>query len=417
MAFASIQGRLAPLITPNLRWYWLNAIVSAFGDSVTTIALTLMVLLETGSLSLMATMSIVVIVPGIIFGILSATWVDRWDARRVIVVSQIARALLILGLVYADVSDHLWIAFVLAACQSLVGTFDDPARARMIQTITDDATRLCVNSLTSSGVMIAVVARHNCRRRSRRRAGCLLARICRQQHRVPDRSRSHLSYPWQLCIDASSYGYRERGVAILGRCLGGSPSDPLLTGPVRGSHGASAANLGLGAATIMLTPLIVDVLHVQPAWFGVVEGAQTAAAILVSLAIGVYGSMLDPRRLIVICMIMTGIVASGIGLTVNIWTLLTAMFLVGITITPLGACFGTLLQTHAPKAMIGRVATTMSTCIQTSSVASMAIARILGDAIGVRPVFWLAGIICVIAGILAGVLFRHRAVPPQAGAG
>src|SRR5690606_3431231 len=52
---------------------------------------------------------------------------------------------------------------------------------------------------------------------------------------------------------------------------------------------ASVANLGLGAATIMLTPFIVDVLGVQPAWFGLVEGAQSSSAILISLAIGVYG--------------------------------------------------------------------------------------------------------------------------------
>jgi len=62
---------------------------------------------------------------------------------------------LILGLVYVDLGHQIGFAFVLAFFQSLVGTFDDPAGVRLIRTMTDEATRLSVNSLTSSGTMIA----------------------------------------------------------------------------------------------------------------------------------------------------------------------------------------------------------------------------------------------------------------------
>jgi MFS family permease len=412
MAAASIRGRLAPLNTPNLRWYWLNAAISAFGDSVTSIALTLMVLLTTGSLSLMAMMSIAVIVPGIVFGIISATWVDRWNAQRVIVVSQVLRALVILGLVYVDLGDQLWLAFVLAACQSIIGTFDDPARARLIQTITDHETRLSVNSLTSSGVLIA---------------GMLGTTVGGGLVGLMD-----VFWP-AFVINSATFFLGAWAVSHITGDFSPAPStdgsgnepprfrDNVLEGIQAMRHSpvlsavvltASVANLGLGAATIMLTPLIVDILRAQPAWFGVIEGAQSVAAILVSLIIGVYGNALDPKRLIVFCMIATGVVVSGIGLVVNIWTVLAAMFLIGITITPLGASFGTLLQTHAPKAMIGRVAAAMNTCIQASTVASMAGAGILGDVIGVRPVFWFGGIGCVVAGLVAAGLFRNASDVP-----
>lgn len=405
MAVATIRGRLAPLNTPNLRWYWLNAVASAFGDSVTNIALTLMVLRETGSLSLMATMSIVVIVPGIVFGILSATWVDRWNAQRVIVVSQCLRAVLILGLVYVDLGHHLWFAFVLAACQSLVGTFDDPARARLIRTITDDETRLSVNSLTSSGVMIASILGTT--------AGGTLAGaldffwpafvVSSITFLVGAWAISHIRGDFDAALLPNSRGEESYFLDDVREGISVIRQSPVLLAVV---ITASVANLGLGAATIMLTPLIVDVLHAQPAWFGAVEGAQSTSAIMISLVIGVFGRTLDPRRLIVACMVSTGMVVAMIGLTVNIWSLLAAMFIVGITITPVGASIGTLLQTHAPVAMIGRVAAAMNTCIQTFSVASMAIAGVLGDAIGVRPVFWMAGAVCVVAGLLVGILFQ-----------
>ncbi len=91
----------------SVRWYWTNTVVSAFGDSLTSVALLLLVLRETGSLSMMAGMSIVIAISGIVFGVLSAVRVDRWDAKRVVVLSQCVRAILILGLVYVDLrSSH-----------------------------------------------------------------------------------------------------------------------------------------------------------------------------------------------------------------------------------------------------------------------------------------------------------------------
>jgi len=408
MVFAAIRGRLAPLNTPNLRRYWLNAVISAFGDSVTSIALMLMVLQRTGSISLMATMSIVVSVPGIVFGLVNATWVDRWNAQRVIVRSQLLRALLILGLVYVDLGNQLWMAFVLAACQSLVGTFDDPARGRMVAMLTTTETRLSVNSLTSSGVMVAGMLGTTV-------GGLLVGTGGRYWPAFAIDSVTFVAGAAALTGIAGNFDPSTQSPhsgKVWGRL-----ADDVLEGitAIRRSPvlvavlwAASASTIGLSAATIMLTPLIVDVLYLQPAWFGAIEATQASSAIAIALAIGVFGRSLDPKRLVALGMMATGLVIGLIGSAVDVWTLLISMFLVGISITPVSSGYSTLLQTYAPRAMIGRIAATMNTLVQTFSIAAMAGAGLLGDAVGVRSVFWIAGGVCAFAGVWSGALFRKE---------
>jgi MFS family permease len=122
----------------------------------------------------------------------------------------------------------------------------------------------------------------------------------------------------------------------------------------------------------------------------------------------VVGAAIDPKLVVVVGMIATGAIICGIGMTIDIWTLLIAMFLVGLAITPVGSGYGTLLQTNAPAPMIGRVAATMNTLIQTFRIVAMAGAGILGDVFGVRPVFLASGGVCILAGMLASLLFRRE---------
>lgn len=408
MAFTAIRGRLAPLNTPNLRRYWLNAVISAFGDSVTSIALMLMVLQRTGSISLMATMSIVVAVPGVVVGLVNATWVDRWNAQRVIVRSQLVRSLLILGLVYVDLGSYLWIAFVLAGCQSLVRTFDDPARARLIASLTSDMTRLSVNSLTTSGVMVAGMLGTTV-------GGLLVGAFDCYWPAFAIDSVTFVAGAVVLSGIAGSFDSSTHPPRS-GKVLGGLVDDvmegidairrsPVLVAVL---WAASASAISLSAATIMLTPLIVDVLHLQLAWFGAIEASQASSAIAIALAIGVFGRSLDPKRIVALGMMATGMVIGLIGSTVNVWTLLISMFLVGISIAPVSSGYSTLLQTYAPRAMIGRIAAAMNTLVQTFSIVAMAGAGLLGDALGVRSVFWIAGGICALAGVWSSALFRRE---------
>ena len=79
-------------ISGDIRWYWSNAVGTSFADSLISFALILLVLNVTGSLSMMAAMSITMALPNIVIGLFSSVWVDRWNPRRVVQISQLCRA-------------------------------------------------------------------------------------------------------------------------------------------------------------------------------------------------------------------------------------------------------------------------------------------------------------------------------------
>ena len=68
--------------------------ISALGSAMTMVALPLMVLLLTGSGLLMGAVGILESIPDLIFGLPAGAYADRWDRRRVMILSDAGRALL-----------------------------------------------------------------------------------------------------------------------------------------------------------------------------------------------------------------------------------------------------------------------------------------------------------------------------------
>jgi MFS family permease len=75
--------------------FWLGQTISSLGDSFTGFALPLLVYKLTGSALNLAISSAVAFLPYLLFGLAIGAWVDRADRRRLMLLADIARALLI----------------------------------------------------------------------------------------------------------------------------------------------------------------------------------------------------------------------------------------------------------------------------------------------------------------------------------
>ncbi len=389
-------------ISGDIRWYWSNAVGTSFADSLISFALILLVLNVTGSLSMMAAMSITMALPNIVIGLFSSVWVDRWNPRRVVQISQLCRAGVVCCFILVDHFDAIWLAFVIAFAQSVIGTFDDPSRGKIVRALTTDENRLSVNSFTQTGRTIASVAGTTC-------GGVIVAY-------------THDSFGVVFLLAAACY-------AAMGWIVGHISVDATTEHIEPGRSGnywqelqvglkavrespaliavlvaAMTTTIGAAAATVLLTPLLVNELNISPAWFGIVEGSQAIGSVAVSLLIGVIGSRLNVHRLIVWALVGTGIVIALIGSAPNIWTLLMCMLAVGITITPVGSSFSTILQSHADPTVIGRVGAVLNMILEPFSILGMAGAGLMAERVGIQPVYWLAGLLCVTGGISASVL-------------
>src|SRR5262245_11863261 len=75
--------------------FWVSQTISNLGSSFTSFAVPLLVFELTGSALNLAFASAATSLPGLLFGLLIGAWVDRVDRKRLMIVADLARALVI----------------------------------------------------------------------------------------------------------------------------------------------------------------------------------------------------------------------------------------------------------------------------------------------------------------------------------
>jgi MFS family permease len=78
---------------------WSGHVVSSFGDALTSLALLLIAQRLTGSTTAVAATAIAIALPQLLVGLPAGVLVDRWNPRRVMIASDLARAVLVLGFI------------------------------------------------------------------------------------------------------------------------------------------------------------------------------------------------------------------------------------------------------------------------------------------------------------------------------
>lgn len=99
----------------DFTYLWLGQSISRFGDGIHGIALSWLVLDLTGSpLTLGVTLSLSVL-PALCFGLFIGSWVDRWQLKRVLILSDIVRMSILLTLILLLILSHLQVGFIMVS--------------------------------------------------------------------------------------------------------------------------------------------------------------------------------------------------------------------------------------------------------------------------------------------------------------
>src|SRR5262249_39052922 len=117
-----------------VRLLWIAQVVSIFGDFLALFAVMSDVAFRLKATPAQLTLiSVAFLIPFALLGPVAGVFVDRWDAKRTMISSDLIRAALALGLVFASGLNQIYaILFALSA----VSTFFVPAQTIMIRTIT-----------------------------------------------------------------------------------------------------------------------------------------------------------------------------------------------------------------------------------------------------------------------------------------
>ncbi len=138
----------------DFRLIWAGGLVNDTGDWLLMVALPAYVLVETGSGLTTALLILAQLVPTALLGSHLGNLVDRWDLRRTVVVTNVAQAAALLPLL-AVTADRTWPAFVVAATQSVLTRFNNPANASLLVRVVDPTELTAANAARAASENVA----------------------------------------------------------------------------------------------------------------------------------------------------------------------------------------------------------------------------------------------------------------------
>jgi MFS family permease len=133
----------------GFRQLWLGQVVSQMGDWFDTIALYTIILHLTGSGRDIGLLLVARFVPSFVFGPLSGVVADRFSRRSIMIISDLGRAVVVLGFLFVRRADQLWIVYFLTVLQLGLSTFFEPAKTASIPSLVADRELVAANAISS----------------------------------------------------------------------------------------------------------------------------------------------------------------------------------------------------------------------------------------------------------------------------
>ena len=132
------------LTNPRFMALFLSQILTQVGGNMVLYGLTIQVCNLTGSTTSVSVLLLTFLVPAVVFGAIAGVFVDRYDRRKILIWTNVARGLLFLLLVFFD--DQIVALYVITAIVATLTTFFAPAETAMIPLVvrreqTDDRER------------------------------------------------------------------------------------------------------------------------------------------------------------------------------------------------------------------------------------------------------------------------------------
>lgn len=142
----------------DFRWLVGGLTISGMGDWLYSVALLVWVFDETGSAAWVAAASIIRLLPSALFGALAGEIAGRYDKRRVMMASDLIRALaMLLVALVAALSGYVGLGLALVFVSTAVGTVYFPAMASLTPSLVGEEDLSAANAATSTIDTVALV--------------------------------------------------------------------------------------------------------------------------------------------------------------------------------------------------------------------------------------------------------------------
>jgi DHA3 family macrolide efflux protein-like MFS transporter len=370
--------------------------LSVIGSMLARFALVWWLTERTGSATVLATATLVSMLPGVLLGPFAGALVDRWNRRIVVVVADGFVALFSAWLAYLFWADALqiWHVYVIMLARAIGGTFHGPAMSAstpLLVPVRHLARVHGLNATVSGAVKVAAPP-----------LGALLV--------------GFLPLHGIMAIDVISAAFAIVPLFFVSipqptRAGAAGAKTPSVWADVReglryvwnwpglraGLVLAAVINLTVTPAFSLLPILVTRHFGHQATHLGWMNSAAGIGMVLGGLVLSAWGGF---RRRIVTTLLGTiglgiGTLLIGVSPANAFWMALGAMVLVGVMGPLSDGPIAALFQSVVPADMQGRVFTVLGSVSMAMTPLGMAIAGPLADRMGVHTWFILSGVACV----------------------
>ncbi|NNE43444.1 MAG: MFS transporter [Gemmatimonadetes bacterium] len=333
----------------NFRSLWFAEIISFLGDWFNTIALYTIVLELSGSGRAVAGMLIAKTLPAFLVTPLAGPFVDRFDRRTILILTDLARAVLAVGLILAHRAESL---FGLYACQvamvAMTGIFF-PARSAAIPQICRDDEIAPANALSGGtwSVMLALGAAFG---------GWVTAALGTDISLGLDSLTFVVSALFLLALPrlpapAAESGHDRSFLAGLKH---------LVTTRRTLALAALKPMLALGGGALLVIPVLASTAFPGksgPLWMGVLYAARGIGALIGSVVlIRIFGeSSRTLRRVLLGLFPVAALAYASLAIVPTIQMAAVSYFVAAIASGAVWVMSGTLLQREGDKNFLGRI--------------------------------------------------------------
>ena len=140
---------LATLRNRDFALLWLGGFISLAGDWTLNIGLPIALFALTHSIVVLSAAMVVAMLPSVLFGSFAGVFVDRWDRRRTLIVSNLLLAALLLPILLVRSESLVWIVYPIMFIESCLEQFTRPAQNALLPSLVGAERIPPANSLLS----------------------------------------------------------------------------------------------------------------------------------------------------------------------------------------------------------------------------------------------------------------------------
>ncbi len=403
----------------NFSLLWSGQIISQFGDRLNQMALIGMVYEKAGySTSGLAKVMLPMIIPVLIIGSVAGVYVDRWNRKYTMVISDIARGMFVLLIPFFLVSVKTMAPiYVIIFIVFSITRFFLPAKMAILPDIVSQDKLLIANSLTSTTRMIAAIL-------SLPIAGLIVKWVGAKGGFYIDAvsffvsafmiGMMRLKKDGTVKISDSTYGKED--LIITKEAFEQSIRKSVFKEVVEGLRyiiGSKEVLIvtamsfllmsGAGAVSTVLVVFIQESLKSVTRDLGLLGMGLGAGLFLGSLAYGKFGDMLPRFKVIFSGFTMAGIVVVLFALFVkasgSVSLALVLAIALGLVASPIVVSSNTMLHEIMPKHVRGRIFSSLEVIIHIAFLVFMLLTSFLAEFISKASILVSSGILFAMCGI------------------